>query len=31
MDEVDPEGIYLCIYAEPDIQKDILKKVEKWK
>lgn len=31
MKEVSPEGIYLCIDAEPEIQFDIIKRVLKWK
>lgn len=31
MAEVDPKGILLCIDAKPEIQLDIIKKVEKWK
>jgi hypothetical protein len=31
MQAVKPEGIYLCIAAEPAIQHDIIRKVEKWK
>lgn len=30
MKEVDPEGILLCIEAEPEIQHDIIEKVKKW-
>jgi len=30
MKEVDPEGILLCINADLSIQKEIIKKVEKW-
>lgn len=30
MKEVSPKGIMLCINAEPDIQMNIIKKVEKW-
>ena len=30
MNEVEPRGIFLCISAEEAIQKDIIKKVEKW-
>lgn len=30
MKEVDPEGILLCVAADPAIQPDILKKVSKW-
>lgn len=31
MAEVDPKGIFLCINAQPEIQQDIIRKVEKWK
>jgi len=31
MREVKPNGIFLCISAEPAIQPDIIKKVEKWR
>ncbi len=31
MKEMSPKGIYLCIAADPDIQPDIIRKVEKWK
>lgn len=31
MKEVNPAGILLCISAEPDIQFEIIKKVEKWR
>lgn len=31
MKEVSPKGIFLCIAAEPEIQPDIIRKVEKWK
>jgi hypothetical protein len=27
---MEPDGLYLCIPAEEDIQPDILKRVEKW-
>lgn len=30
MAEVDPKGIFLCINADVNIQKDIIQKVEKW-
>jgi hypothetical protein len=31
MDEVRPEGIFLCISADEDVQPDILKRIEKWR
>ncbi|MDX9882446.1 MAG: hypothetical protein RBS73_10290 [Prolixibacteraceae bacterium] len=31
MKEVAPKGIFLCIAAAPDIQPDIIRRVEKWK
>ncbi len=31
MKEVNPKGILLCIDAHPEIQADIIRKVEKWK
>ena len=31
MDAVSPEGIFLCIAAEDEIQDDILKRLKKWK
>lgn len=31
MKEVRPKGILLCISAEPEVQPDIIKKVEKWR
>ncbi len=31
MKEVNPKGIFLCINADPEIQPDIIRKLEKWK
>lgn len=31
MREVNPKGIYLCIAADPAIQPDIIRRVEKWR
>jgi len=31
MDAVRPEGIFLCISADENLQLDILKKIEKWR
>jgi hypothetical protein len=30
MDAVRPEGIFLCISADEDVQPDILKRIEQW-
>jgi hypothetical protein len=27
---MDPEGVLLCISADPQIQPDIIKRIEKW-
>ena len=27
---MEPEGLYLCIAAEPDLQPEIIRRVERW-
>ena len=31
MNEIEPNGIFLCISADPEIQPDIIKKIERWR